>query len=163
VPSEFAQHCPLDPAAMPGVQRPVAINTLLRPLALLHAYCCTTDSVLMHTMVSFAMHVTLLAARTSIILLAACSNMMQPLMNKHAGNTTDEATACLSVHCMGGNTQEIHFCRSALRSHFCVRSGALTSNVRSGDRMALYIEVTSNRSHFCSSKSLLMFEIGLLP
>eukprot|EP00200_Dunaliella_tertiolecta_P018623 CAMPEP_0202398238 /NCGR_PEP_ID=MMETSP1128-20130828/1157_1 /ASSEMBLY_ACC=CAM_ASM_000463 /TAXON_ID=3047 /ORGANISM="Dunaliella tertiolecta, Strain CCMP1320" /LENGTH=133 /DNA_ID=CAMNT_0049001333 /DNA_START=8 /DNA_END=408 /DNA_ORIENTATION=- len=104
-------------------------------------------------MVSFAMHVTLLAARTSIILLAACSNMMQPLMNKHAGNTTDEATACLSVHCMGGNTQEIHFCRSALRSHFCVRSGALTSNVRSGDRMALYIEVTSEQ------KSLLQFEV----
>eukprot|EP00983_Pelagomonas_calceolata_P013030 416931-Pelagomonas_calceolata.AAC.1 len=52
VPSKFTQHNPLDPAAMPvpGVQRIVAINTLLCPLALLHAYCCTTDLVLLHTM-----------------------------------------------------------------------------------------------------------------
>jgi len=52
------------------------------------------DMVLLHTMVSFAMHVTLLAARTSIILLAACSNMMQPLMNKHAGYPPLEQVAC---------------------------------------------------------------------
>eukprot|EP00983_Pelagomonas_calceolata_P073619 1152196-Pelagomonas_calceolata.AAC.1 len=61
---------------MPGVQHPVAINTLLCPSALLHAYFCTIDSVLLHTMVSFAMLVKLLAARTSILLLAACSDMM---------------------------------------------------------------------------------------
>eukprot|EP00983_Pelagomonas_calceolata_P051775 1142560-Pelagomonas_calceolata.AAC.3 len=54
VPSKFAQHSPLDPTAMPGVQCPVAINTLLCPLALLHGYSCTMDSVLLHTMVSLA-------------------------------------------------------------------------------------------------------------
>eukprot|EP00983_Pelagomonas_calceolata_P006290 208277-Pelagomonas_calceolata.AAC.1 len=88
VPSKFTQHNPLDPAAMlvPGVQRPVAINSLLCPLALLRAYCCTMDSVQLHIMVSLAMHVTLRGARTSILLLAACSDMMQLLMNKHAGN-----------------------------------------------------------------------------
>eukprot|EP00983_Pelagomonas_calceolata_P004601 149864-Pelagomonas_calceolata.AAC.1 len=86
VPSEFAQHCPPDSVAMPGVQHPIAINTLLCPLALLHAYCCTMDSVLLHTMVSLAMHATLRAALTSILLLAACSDMMQPLMNKHCSN-----------------------------------------------------------------------------
>eukprot|EP00983_Pelagomonas_calceolata_P045301 1139664-Pelagomonas_calceolata.AAC.1 len=58
---------------VPGVQRPVAIHTLC-PLALLRAYCCTTDSVLLHTMVSFATHVTLRAACKSILLLAACSD-----------------------------------------------------------------------------------------
>eukprot|EP00983_Pelagomonas_calceolata_P034115 1068591-Pelagomonas_calceolata.AAC.1 len=84
VPSEFAQYCPPDPAAMPGEQRTVAINTLLCPLALLHAYCCTMDLVLLHTMVGFTMHVTLLAARISVPLMAACSDMMQPLMNNHS-------------------------------------------------------------------------------
>eukprot|EP00983_Pelagomonas_calceolata_P025583 803430-Pelagomonas_calceolata.AAC.1 len=48
--SEFTQHCPPDPTAMPGVQRPVAINTLLCPVALLHAYFYTMDLVLLHTM-----------------------------------------------------------------------------------------------------------------
>eukprot|EP00983_Pelagomonas_calceolata_P034903 1093417-Pelagomonas_calceolata.AAC.1 len=88
VPSKIVHHCPPDPAAMPipGVQRPKAINTLLCTLALLRAYCCSKDSVLLHTMVSLAMHVILRAARTSILLLAACSDMMLPLTNKHAGN-----------------------------------------------------------------------------
>eukprot|EP00983_Pelagomonas_calceolata_P013299 424458-Pelagomonas_calceolata.AAC.1 len=85
---------------MPGVQRLVAINTLLCPL--LHAYFCSMDLVLLHTVVSLAMHAMLRAAHTSILLLAACRDMMQPLMNKHLViETIDEAIACLSVHCMG--------------------------------------------------------------
>eukprot|EP00983_Pelagomonas_calceolata_P023635 744062-Pelagomonas_calceolata.AAC.1 len=72
---------------VPGVQRPVGIKTLLCPVALLHASCYTMDIVLLQTMVGFAMHVTLLAARTSILLLAACNDIMQPLMSKHPGNT----------------------------------------------------------------------------
>eukprot|EP00983_Pelagomonas_calceolata_P049397 1141505-Pelagomonas_calceolata.AAC.1 len=88
VPSDFTLHCPLDPAAMPipGVDRPKAINTLLCPSALLRAYCYSMDSVLLHTMVSLAMHVMLCAARTSILMLAACSDMILPLIDKHAGN-----------------------------------------------------------------------------
>eukprot|EP00983_Pelagomonas_calceolata_P007762 254072-Pelagomonas_calceolata.AAC.1 len=55
------------------------------------------------------MHVTLRAARTSILLLAVCSDMMQPMMNKHAGSkysTLGKGTLAVAPL----NTSRMHAC-----------------------------------------------------